>query len=110
MIRRASPYVLACNCTALQCTSWCLLLRLIMPDFAIGLMLLTVGFEGCEPCAQAERKLKSASKELRIKAPNVVLAKVTLISQVSDAAHSELVPLSPEAQGPGTHRIPSHPI
>ena len=46
-------------------------------------MLVTIGIPDCEPCGQVERKFKSAIKDLRVKAPGVVLAKLTLYTQES---------------------------
>ncbi len=48
------------------------------------LMLLSIGVaDNCEPCRAIERKMRAAGKELRVKAPSVVLAKLTIMSQDS---------------------------
>ena len=48
------------------------------------LMLLTVGVPECGyPCYMVDRKFKASLKELRVKAPSVVLAKLTITSQDS---------------------------
>ena len=48
------------------------------------LMLISIGIEGCEPCAQQERMLLKAKKELRVKSSGTVtLAKYTIVSQDS---------------------------
>ncbi|KAL1526390.1 hypothetical protein AB1Y20_015103 [Prymnesium parvum] len=48
-----------------------------------SLMLITVSVPDCEPCDMVARKFKAALKELRVKAPSVVLARLTLTSQDS---------------------------
>ena len=48
------------------------------------LMILSIGVEGCEPCAALDRKMRAAGKELRVKAAGrVTLAKLTILSQDS---------------------------
>jgi len=48
------------------------------------LMLLTIGVDGCEPCAIFEKRMSLAKKELRVKSSgSVTLAKLTISSQNS---------------------------
>ena len=48
------------------------------------LMLLTIGVEGCEPCAMYERRMQAAGKEIRAQSQGkVALAKLTIESQNS---------------------------
>lgn len=48
------------------------------------LMLLTIGVDGCEPCAIFEKRMSLAKKELRVKSSgSVTLAKLTITSQDS---------------------------
>ena len=48
------------------------------------LMLLTIGMDQCEPCAQYERRMMAAGKEIRAQSKNrVTLAKLTVTSQNS---------------------------
>ena len=48
------------------------------------LMLISIGVDGCEPCALYEKRMKQAQKEIRVKSTgSVTLAKLTITSQDS---------------------------
>jgi len=48
-----------------------------------SLILLNIGVPNCGPCDAISKKMRAAGKELRPKAPNVKLAKLTITSQES---------------------------
>ena len=48
-----------------------------------SLILVNIGIPNCGPCDAISKKMRAAGKELRPKAPNVKLAKLTITSQES---------------------------
>merc|ERR1719502_2457081 len=48
-----------------------------------ALILLNIGIPNCGPCDAVSKKMRAAGKELRPKAPNVKLAKLTITTQDS---------------------------